>query len=332
MSFGFLAARNRQAGCLEPGTILRPLVLCCLYFPCQAIPAPNPHPCERSLELSAMASGAQRAEMGGGWRTLESLGVQAVKLCPQEGNGYRWLGLAYLRRGVTFASVRAFRAALLYGDDATTHLRLAEAYFVLNQHQFFAEEIAAAKSKTPNDAEAYYVEGRFLFQTRNLYPEAAEQFRQALARDPKHIKALSYLALSLKAMQQDSEAEQMLQKSIQVNDAQNGSFFLPYQALASLYLEQDRAGDALPYVERAVKMTPGVAENQFLLGKVALARSDTKTAESALRVAIALDESLIEARYLLARLYQGRGDSAAANRELEKFKELKEIYGTRRLR
>ena len=332
MCFGLFAAVNARVGYVKAGTILRPLVFWWFIWTGQAIPAPIPYACERSPELSALASGARDAEMSGGWQMLEDLGARAVKLCPQVGEGYHWLGLAHLRRGGTFAAVRAFRAALIHGDDATTHLRLAEAYFVLNQHQFFAEEIAAAKSKNPTDAEAYYVEGRFLFQTKNLFAEATEQFRQALSRDPQHIKALSYLALSLKNMQQDAEAEQQLQKGIQVNDERNGSFFLPYQALASLYLEQNRAGEALSYIQRAVKMAPSVAENQFLLGKVGLAQNDGKTAESALRTAMALDESLIEARYLLARIYQGRGDSAAANRELEKFKELKEIYGTRRLR
>ena len=313
-------------------TILRTLISLWFLLPWQAISAPIPYSCAPSPELSALASSARDAEMSGGWQMLEDLGARAVNLCPQDGEGYRWLGLAYLRRGVTFAAVRAFRAALLPSDDATTHLRLAEAYFVLNQHKFFAEEIAAAKSKNPNDAEAYYVDGRFLFQTKNLFAEAAEQFRQALSRDPKHFKALSYLALSLKNMQQDAEAEQQLRKGIQANDARNGSFFLPYQALASLYLEQNRAGEALPYIQRAVKMAPGVAENQFLLAKIALAQKDEKTAESALRTAVTLDEALVEARYLLARIYQGRGDSSSANRELEKFKELKEIYGTRRLR
>ena len=311
---------------------MRPLIFWCLLVPCHAISAQIPNRCERSPELSALASNAREAELNAGWQKLVNLGSQAIKLCPQEATGYRWLGVAYLRTGITFPAVRALRASLKFSDDATTHLRLAEAYFVLNQHQFFKEEIAAAKAKNPADADAYYVDGRFLFQTRKLFAEAAEQFRQALSRDPNHVKALSYLALSLKNMQQDAEAERLLQKSIQLNDAQNGSFFLPYQTLASLYLEQNRASEALPYIQRAVKMAPGVAENQFLLGKVALAQKDAKTAESALHAAAALDEALIEARYLLARIYQTRGDSSAANRELEKFKELKDFYGTRRLR
>ena len=60
------------------------------------------------------------------------------------------VGVSLLRQGSTFASVRALRRALASGDQAA-HLPLAEAYFVLNQHRFFAEEIAQAKAANPSD-------------------------------------------------------------------------------------------------------------------------------------------------------------------------------------
>ncbi|MBA3442880.1 MAG: tetratricopeptide repeat protein, partial [Pyrinomonadaceae bacterium] len=271
------------------------------------------------------------ATMTGQWQQLENLGTEAIRLCPSSSDGYHGLGLSYLRRGGTFAAVRHFRQALLRGDTPNIHLRLAEAYFVLNQHKFFAEEIAAAKAVNPDDPEPYYVAGRFLFQAKNELNSAAEEFRQALARDPEHFKARCYLGLSLKNMQHDTEAEQQFLKAIQLIDAKRVSFYLPYQALASFYLERNRVAEARPLIQRAVEMQSDVAANQFLLGKIAWMQKDEEVAVRALRTAISLDEAFIEARYLLAKIHQTRGDRDAARQELKNFEVSKELYGKGRL-
>ena len=109
-------------------------IFCWFIWTSLAFAAPIPYACQVPPELSALASVARDAENSGGWQKLEDLSKQAVNVCPLDGAGYRWLGLSYLRRGVTFAAVPAFRASLMHSDGAGTHLRLAEAYFVLNQH------------------------------------------------------------------------------------------------------------------------------------------------------------------------------------------------------
>lgn len=297
----------------------------------QVVLAQVPEVCADSREFILLKDKMQTATMSGQWQLVETLGAQAIQLCPSSSDGYHHLGLSYLRRGKTFAAVRHFRQALLRGDTRNIHLRLAEAYFVLNQHKFFAEEIAAAKAVKPDDPEPYYVAGRFLFQTKNEFGGAAEEFRQALARDAKYFKARCYLGLSLKNMQHDGEAEQELLKAIETIDAKKISFYLPYQALASFYLERNRVAEALPLIRRAVEMQSDVAANQFLLGKIAWMQKDEGVAIQALRTALSLDEAFIEARYLLAKIYQIRGDRDAARQELKNFEASKEMYGKGRL-
>ncbi len=233
------------------------------------------------------------------------------------------VGISLLRQGSTFASVRALRRALVNGEQAA-HLSLAEAYFVLNQHRFFAEEIAQAKAANPLDPEPYYVNGRYLFQTASNFDAASQEFEQALSRNPNHVKARCYLGIALRNMQRTAEAEPHLLK------ASNSTFYLPYQTLASLYLQQDRADAAATVIERAVAMAPNIPLNQFLLGKAKWAQKKAPEAIAALNKAIALDEAFLEAHYLLARVLEAQGDTAGAQLRLAKFKSLRETYGVGR--
>ena len=239
-------------------------------------------------------------------------------------------GVSLLRQGSTFASIRAFRRALASGD-ARAHLPLAEAYFLLNQHKFFEEEIAQAKSSRPSDAEPYYVAGRYLFQTTSRFDDASREFEQALLRDPNHIKARCYLGISLKNTQKTAEAETQLLKAVELLEAAKSSFYLPYQTIASLYLEMGREDEAAAAIKKAVAMAPNVALNQFLLGKIAWTQKNGPAAIASLRTAISLDEAFLEAHYLLARILETQGDSAGASQQIAEFKALKEVYGVGRL-
>ncbi len=256
---------------------------------------------------------------------LASCVLAGSALCAEPSSDFAQ-GVALLGRGTPFAAVRALRRALAEGDTRA-HLALAQAYFVLNQHKFFREEIAEAKRSKPADAEAYYVEGRFLFQNEGKFDAAAGQFREALLRDPNHIKALCYLGISLMNMQQPAEAEVQLLKASERIEPQKSSFYLPYQTLASLYIQQGQADKAAASVDRALALAPQVALNQFLLGKIAWAQNKPAVAIPALQAAIALDDAFVEAHYLLARILKSQGNTAAAEQQLAQFKALRETYG-----
>ena len=109
------------------------------------------------------------------------------------------------------------------------------------------------------------------------------------------------------------------------------AYYLPYRAVAWLYLEQGRAEEAWTYIRTAVDMAPDVALNQFLLGKAAWARKDADTAVGALRAACSLDDAFLEAHYLLAQIFESRGDGASARQHLEEFNAKKDLYGVGRL-
>jgi tetratricopeptide (TPR) repeat protein len=267
------------------------------------------------------------AVSGAKWQQVESLSLELTQVCPDSALGYYWLGVAFLRQERTFAAVRSLRRALQRSSDGPTHLALAEAYFLLRQHRFFDEEIDAAIAEAPQDPEPYYVAGRYSYQVEERFDIAAGYFKKALALNPRHYKASTYLALSLQGMNRTQEAEARFLETIQIVDLEKARFDLPFQLLASFYLEHGRPGEALPLIQRAVGISPDSATDHLILGKVAWALGDATTAINALEKALALDDDVVEARYSLAQIYKARGEPAKAERELEAFEALKELYG-----
>ncbi|MEO8659602.1 MAG: tetratricopeptide repeat protein [Bryobacteraceae bacterium] len=249
----------------------------------------------------------------------------------EDGSDLLTLGVKQLRSGSTFASARTLRQAVKEGNPRA-HLFLAEAYFVLNQHALFAAEIAAAKAAAPTQAEPYYIEGRHTLLVEGNAQTAVEQFKLALSRDPEHIKAQCYLGIALRNLQRHAEAEEHLKTAVQLAETVKVPFYLPYQTLAEHYLDQGNSTESERCIKVAVKLSPEVPLNQFLLGKILWARSQPADAVAALRSTIQLDEAFLEARYLLARILEKQGDTIGSKQEFAQFQALKEVYGAGRLR
>jgi len=260
------------------------------------------------------------------WRELETVGHQLVKACPDSAIGYHWIGVSYLRRGRSFAAIRALEDSLRRQQDAGAHLLLAEAFYELGQKQFFWEEIDAAKSMTPQESGIYYLAGLFCFQTEQANEKAAEWFRKALDRNPKHLLARCYLALCLEAMQQYKEAESTLLEAVGSASQMSADTITPLQILVSLELEMNQPLDALNYAKRAAQITPHSEKVQLALGKAAWATHDQTTALAAFKAAGDLDPESPEPHYLLSRVYAARGQDQLAQQEITIFKRLRQLY------
>jgi tetratricopeptide (TPR) repeat protein len=301
-------------------------LLLALSSGCGLMAAPQDS-CVLSRDWSLVASQMPAAVAGASWPQVESLSLELTNVCPNSGLGFYWLGVALLRQERTFAAIRSLRKALQRSGDAPTHLALAEAYFLLKQHRFFDEEIQAAMAAAPQDPEAYYVAGRYSYEVEERFDVAAGYFQKTLALDPRHYKASTYLALSLQGMNRSQEAEARFLETIQIIDRQKAHFDLPFQLLASFYLEHGRPNEALPVIRRAVEISPASATDHLILGKVAWALGDADTAINALEKALALDDGIVEARYSLAQIYKARGEPTKAAGEQKAFEALKELYG-----
>jgi len=258
------------------------------------------------------------------WSDLEKAGAELTSFCPDSDLGYHWLGVGYLRQGRSFAAIRAFEESLQRRDDAGAHLLLAEAYFKLGQDQFFWEEIEIAKKMAPEESGIYYLAGLYVFQTEDAYDKAAVWFRQALERNSGHVLARCYLALCLRALQQDLEAASLLLEAVGPESRAGAESVILLQLLVSLELDLGRTSEAFAHATLAARLAPGSAKVQLGLGRAAWHIQDQGIALHALKTAAKLDPRLPDPHYLLGRIYAAQGDGRGAAEELARFKELKE--------
>jgi tetratricopeptide (TPR) repeat protein len=170
----------------------------------------------------------------------------------------------------------------------------------------------------------YYLAGLYLFQTEDAYEKAAAWFRLALQKNSGHVLARCYLALCLRAMQQDTQAASLLLEGVGPETQAGAESVMLLQVLVPLELDLGRTSDAFAHATFAARLAPGSAKVQLGLGKAAWRVQDQAIALHALETAAELDPRLPDPHYLLGRIYAAQGDGRGAAEELARFKELKE--------
>jgi tetratricopeptide (TPR) repeat protein len=157
-----------------------------------------------------------------------------------------------------------------------------------------AEQLLERFPEFPN---VHYVAGWVFLQNQD--PRALDEFKQEIARDPKHVPA-------------------RLQ-------------------LAGEYLMRGEVEAGLRYAKEAIELAPGEFMAHNLLGRLYLKAGDARQAIEPLETAIRLAPASAESHFALANAYQkvGRMSEAARHRkiftELEQARQKETITGVRRM-
>ena len=138
------------------------------------------------------------------------------------------------------------------GDNADTHLALASAYLATGdaaRAEIAAERAIALRA---SGARAYEIKGMIAWR-RQQRPEAIALFEQGLARDPRHVRMLSWIGLIQLEQQRPQDATMAFSQVLRRDPLQP-------DALAGLALAQFAVGDhrqALMALTRAEQVAPG---------------------------------------------------------------------------
>ncbi len=93
--------------------------------------------------------------------------------------------------------------------------------------------------------------------------QAVAGCRELLARYPDDINILGLLGAAFGDLRRFNEAEQILSRLIELAP----TFAKPYEDLGTLLMQQHKAQEALPLLEKAVRLDPQLDEAHFQLGK-----------------------------------------------------------------
>ena len=243
-------------------------------------------------------------------------------------SAYFWLGHLELRRGRTFASVRAYRQAeALRPRNGEIHRLLASDYFLLNQRKLFKEEIQEALAVDPADQQAYYLAGRFAYEVEMNFAAAVNDLSKASRLNPADSKARYYLALSYGRLNKPDKAQSEFAQACESVESAQEKYPAPFRGIAEILLEKGDPASALQYLQRALRIDPDDAESHYLEAKAFLQLGQTEEAIAALKRSASLDPSYAEPEYLLGITYAKHGQQALAQQAMARFRQIQEEYG-----
>jgi len=261
-------------------------------------------------------------------RRAEAFLRVALELEPRSAAALAGMGQIALSRRRYSEAIALFRQALEYVPDATRlHYPLALAYRGLGEidrarSQLEASGEVGVRANDPvldevyalRDGErAHLLQGRLAFEAGS-YDDAAAAFRRALLADPASVRARINLASALSAQGSRElleEGERLLREALDL-EADNATAAFN---LGMLLVQSGRPQEAVPALERAVRLSPRDPALQVELTRVLrIVGRPQRALEQAVRAVE------LEPRNPSARLQQ-----AAALVDLERFREALEF-------
>jgi tetratricopeptide (TPR) repeat protein len=216
------------------------------------------------------------------------------------------------------------RAAHLKKPGAMQLRSVALNYVQLNDYDDAIRWLRVAADMEPKDTDVLYSLGRCLY-TQNLFAEAETAFINVLNIDPGHLKAQENLGLVYDAQNKPEMAEKALRTAARWADERNIPDSWPYLDLGNLLLDQSRAKEAMPFLEKAAELAPNSAQCHEKFGHALRSTGDPNRAIRELETAIKLDPKDAKAHLELGRAYRDAGQEDKSRAEFEKSKSL---YGT----
>ena len=157
---------------------------------------------------------------------------------------------------------------------------------------------------------------------RDADPSLQFAYGMALVKSERAAEAEQVFARLLRA-HGDSPELSVLLEALRAETAAHPSDLRAQQDLAVVLDLLQRADEAVPLLRRVVESRPQQTGAQYLLGKILLAQGAAGEAVLHLEAAVKASPDDASAHYQLGRAYEKLGQPARAEREFERFRELK---------
>ncbi|MBI1940271.1 MAG: tetratricopeptide repeat protein [Acidobacteria bacterium] len=268
------------------------------------------------LELAQAYSGARR------FGEAEQAAKQFLTGNPRSEEGQFLLAYSYFMQERFREAGKTLRKLLDQDNrNPDAHKLMGLTLFFYREYVLAQAELLTALRDRPNDEEILYYLGR-VYSTQNNFGPAVKALKRLLALNPKSYKALDNLGLCYEALGQTENARVAFESAQAIARDVDPTYDWPYANLAEMLVKENRAREALPHAQEAVRVNPRSARNHFLLGKVLARGGEMEDSLEHLLKAVELDPSYAEPHYLLGRLYQKSGQREEAAREFALFEKI----------
>lgn len=256
----------------------------------------------------------------------------------------------------------ASKALVIDRDNPGAHQMLGKTFFMLGDLGKSIAELETAAKLTPDDIDVAYTLGIAYLRNRQpaaakqlyesmikdfgerpqlhvligrayrqsgLLPEAAAEFKKAIALDPRFPRAHYYLGITYLLDEGQSKMDEALAE-FQIEVAANPDEFFANYYLGVVYIFQRKWDLAIPFLRKAATIQPNNPDPYFQLGQAYQELKSHEEAIEVLKKAIALNPDLghnkgqvTTAHHRLAQSLLKTGQTEAGQRELQIASDLK---------
>jgi tetratricopeptide (TPR) repeat protein len=224
------------------------------------------------------------------------------------------IGLAHYGLGEYAAAVPYLKTAAS-NEPQNSHFRLLLAHSCLSSRQFqcVLDTYREILSLNAESAEADMLAGEADDEMQN-HGAAVEQFRAAVKADPREPNA--HFGLGYLLWKQNQFEEAALEFHAELDNVPDHAQALAF--LADSYMQLNRSSEAMPLIQKALKIDPNVPRAHLDLGILYADAGHNDDAIREFKLAAKLTPEDPSPHWRLARLYQAMGNKAEANLEFQK--------------
>lgn len=235
---------------------------------------------------------------------------------PGSADGLYMLGYVLNREDNPAESLQVYTRAASLNTPKSDDLKIvATDYVLLNDYPDAIKWMRQAIDADPKNEAAWYGLGR-CYYSQSSFSDAMQSFQYALKLDPTDIRAQTNLALSLEMLNEPAKADAEYRRAIALAKTDPHSDQWPYLDYGSFLLEQGKAAEAIPLLEKATAIAPQCADCHGKLGRALESAGKNEAAVSELEKAVALNPKDAKLHYALGHAYQALRMTAQAKREL----------------
>lgn len=237
-------------------------------------------------------------------------------------DGHYLLGYILFREGNPKSSLAEYIEGARYRAPGALDLQaIGSDYFLLEDYTAADQWLTRSVELAPHDATARYYLGRAKYNEKQ-FADAVRIFSECLELDPRSSKAANYLGLSYEALGKFDDASTAYRKAIVLDAGATPRDPEPYLNLGTLFVDNDRPGDGVPYLLQAAAIADGDWRVHRSLGKAYLQLNRLPEARAELRKAAAFTPENAPLHFLLAQALRKSGLEDQARAETERYNAL----------
>ncbi|HUY82115.1 MAG TPA: tetratricopeptide repeat protein [Acidobacteriaceae bacterium] len=235
---------------------------------------------------------------------------------PNSADALYILGYVLNREDKPAESLQTYTKAAQLSAPKSNDLKIvATDYVLLNDYPDAIKWMRQAIDFDPRNESAWYGLGR-CYYSQSSFGDAEKAFRYALKQAPTDLRAQINLALTLEMLNEPVKADKEYRAAIVLADAAPHTDQWPYLDYASFLLEEGRAAEAIPLLEKAIVIAPQCAKCHGKLGRALEATGKKEAAVTELEKAVALNPKDAHLHYALGHAYRAVGMMDKAKKEL----------------